>query len=54
MNFGEVDWAGLFILILGIGILIAGCFMFSRAAGVIVIGLLLILGALISSRSRVG
>jgi hypothetical protein len=54
MNFGEIDWAGLFILALGMGLVIGGCFMFSRAAGVIVIGILLMLGALLSSRSRLG
>ncbi len=54
MNFGDIDWAGLFVLALGVCLLIAGSFMFSHAAGVIVIGLLLMLGALISSRSRVG
>ncbi len=54
MNFGEVDWAGLFVLLIGLCILVTGCFMFSRAAGVTVIGLIVILGALISSRSKVG
>lgn len=54
MNFGDIDWASLCILVLGIGLVIAGCFMVARPLGVIVVGLFLMLGALISSRSRVG
>lgn len=54
MNFGDIDWVGLCILILGIGLVLLGCFMVARALGVVVVGLFLMLGALISSRSRVG
>jgi len=54
MNFGDIDWVSLCVLVLGVGLMIGGCFMIDLSIGLIAIGFFLTLGSLIASRAKVG